>query len=145
MKIEKELDYFNLDKNYKEEDLLKAYEEKKKELEINFDILKSLLKETDTIKYKKESLKKIDDTIKKIVISPNIDEHMAKNLFIFIKYIKQQIEKNTFDLTLISYLTQLKYDGSKEDGILLYLISQGIRPDDKKRSLEFLNETPLKK
>ena len=70
---------------------------------------------------------------------------MAKNLFIFIKYIKQQIEKNTFDLTLISYLTQLKYDGSKEDGILLYLISQGIRPDDKKRSLEFLNETPLKK
>ena len=145
MKIEKELDYFNLDKNYKEEDLLKAYEEKKKELEINFDILKSLLKETDTIKYKKESLKKIDDTIKRIVISPNIDEHMAKNLFIFIKYIKQQIEKNTFDLTLISYLTQLKYDGSKEDGILLYLISQGIRPDDKKRSLEFLNETPLKK
>ena len=145
MKIEKELDYFNLDQNYKEEDLLKAYEEKKKELEINFDILKSLLKETDTIKYKKESLKKIDDTIKRIVISPNIDEHMAKNLFIFIKYIKQQIEKNTFDLTLISYLTQLKYDGSKEDGILLYLISQGIRPDDKKRSLEFLNETPLKK
>ena len=145
MKIEKELDYFNLDQNYKEEDLLKAYEEKKKELEINFDILKSLLKETDTIKYKKESLKKIDDAIKRIVISPNIDEHMAKNLFIFIKYIKQQIEKNTFDLTLISYLTQLKYDGSKEDGILLYLISQGIRPDDKKRSLEFLNETPLKK
>ena len=145
MKIEKELDYFNLDQNYKEEDLLKAYEEKKKELEINFDILKSLLKETDTIKYKKESLKKIDDAIKRIVISPNIDEHMAKNLFIFIKYIKQQIEKNTFDLTLISYLTQLKYDGSKEDGILLYLISQGIRPDDKKRSLEFLNESPLKK
>ncbi len=145
MKIEKELDYFNLDQNYKEEDLLKAYEEKKKELEINFDILKSLLKETDTIKYKTESLKKIDDAIKRIVISPNIDEHMAKNLFIFIKYIKQQIEKNTFDLTLISYLTQLKYDGSKEDGILLYLISQGIRPDDKKRSLEFLNETPLKK
>ena len=145
MKIEKELDYFNLDKNYKEEYLLNAYEEKKKELEINFDILKSLLKETDTIKYKKESLKKIDDAIKRIVISPNIDEHMAKNLFIFIKYIKQQIEKNTFDLTLISYLTQLKYDGSKEDGILLYLISQGIRPDDKKRSLEFLNETPLKK
>ena len=115
--------------------LIKALD---KEIEA-YDKLKVLFEE------KKESLKKIDDTIKRIVISPNIDEHMAKNLFIFIKYIKQQIEKNTFDLTLISYLTQLKYDGSKEDGILLYLISQGIRPDDKKRSLEFLNETPLKK
>ena len=131
MNIEDKLKYFNLKESFNEEDLNKAYQQKLAELNTNYELLKSRLKREDTISYKEQTKEKINEIIWKIIFASNIDEEMAKMLFALLLDIRKKITTNELDSDLISYLINLKYDGSKDDLKLLYDISNGIIPNIK--------------
>ena len=126
MNIEDKLKYFNLKESFNEEDLNKAYQQKLAELNTNYELLKSRLKREATISYKEQTKEKINEIIWKIIFASNIDEEMAKMLFALLLDIRKKIATNELDSDLISYLINLKYDGSKDDLKLLYDISNGI-------------------
>ena len=129
MNIEDKLKYFNLKENFNEEDLNKAYQQKLAELNTNYELLKSRLKKEDTISYQEQIKEKINEIIWKIIFASNIDEEMAKMLFALLIDIRKKIATNELDPDLISYLTNLKYDGSKDDLKLLYDVSTGAIPN----------------
>ena len=131
MNIEDKLKYFNLKESFNEEDLNKAYQQKLAELNTNYELLKSRLKREDTISYGEQTKEKINEIIWKIIFASNIDEEMAKMLFALLLDIRKKITTNELDSDLISYLINLKYDGSKDDLKLLYDISNGIIPNIK--------------
>lgn len=128
MNIEDKLKYFNLKESFNEEDLNKAYQQKLAELNTNYELLKSRLKREDTISYKEQTKEKINEIIWKIIFASNIDKEMAKMLFALLLDIRKKIATNELDSDLISYLINLKYDGSIDDLKLLYDISNGIIP-----------------
>ena len=128
MNIEDKLKYFNLKESFNEEDLNKAYQQKLAELNTNYELLKSRLKREDTISYKEQTKEKINEIIWKIIFASNIDEEMAKMLFALLLDIRKKIATNELDSDLISYLINLKYDGSIDDLKLLYDISNGMIP-----------------
>ena len=126
MNIKDKLRYFNLKENFNENDLNKAYQSKLAELNANYEILKSKLKKEDMISYQEQIKNNINEIIWKIIFASNIDEEMAKMLFALLIDIRKKIATNELDSDLISYLINLKYDGSKDDLKLLYDISNGI-------------------
>ena len=128
MNIEDKLKYFNLKESFNEEDLNKAYQQKLAELNTNYELLKSRLKRDDTRSYKEQTKEKINEIIRKIIFASNIDEEMAKMLFALLLDIRKKIATNELDSDLISYLINLKYDGSIDDLKLLYDISNGMIP-----------------
>lgn len=129
MNIEDKLKYFNLKENFNEEELNKAYQQKLAELNANYELLKSRLKKEDMISYQEQIKEKINEIIWKIIFASNIDEEMAKMLFALLIDIRKKIATNKLDPDLISYLTNLHYDGSKSDLKLLYDISTGTIPN----------------
>lgn len=128
MNIKDKLRYFNLKENFNENDLNKAYQSKLAELNANYEILKSKLKKEDMISYQEQIKNNINEIIWKIIFASNIDEEMAKMLFALLIDIRKKIATNKLDPDLISYLTNLKYDGSEYDLKLLYYISMGSIP-----------------
>ncbi len=128
MNIKDKLRYFNLKENFNENDLNKAYQSKLAELNANYEILKSKLKKEDMISYQEQIKNNINEIIWKIIFASNIDEEMAKMLFALLIDIRKKIATNKLDPDLISYLTNLKYDGSEYDLKLLYDISMGSIP-----------------
>ena len=128
MNIKDKLRYFNLKENFNENDLNKAYHSKLAELNANYEILKSRLKKEDMISYQEQIKNNINEIIWKIIFASNIDEEMAKMLFALLIDIRKKIATNKLDPDLISYLTNLKYDGSEYDLKLLYDISMESIP-----------------
>ena len=139
MKIEDELNAFNLKENYTEKELEEAYKRKLEELEISYEILKSRLNKIDTKKFQEEINDKINRTLWKILFSEKIEEEMAKKLFTLLLDIKKKIQNGVLDPELLIYLKALKFNNTQNDLSLLFLLSKGINPEEKEKVRETLS------
>lgn len=139
MKIEDELNAFNLKENYTEKELEEAYKRKLEELEISYEILKSRLNKIDTKKFQEEINDKINRTLWKIIFSEKIEEEMAKKLFTLLLDIKKKIQNGVLDPELLIYLKALKFNNTQNDLSLLFLLSKGINPEEKEKVRETLS------
>lgn len=139
MKIEDELNAFNLKENYTEKELEEAYKRKLEELQISYEILKSRLNKIDTKKFQEEINDKINRTLWKIIFSEKIEEEMAKKLFTLLLDIKKKIQNGVLDPELLIYLKALKFNNTQNDLSLLFLLSKGINPEEKEKVRETLS------
>ena len=142
MKKEDLLAFFELDEQFNEEKLNEAYQRKLAELNSKFTALKASLEKKDTIEVQKELKEKLNAITRRIMFSKNIDENTAAKLFVPILRIQDKISQNQMDPELFQFLKNLKLDGTKEDLLLLFLISKNINPQrkDKVKEIESSEE-----
>lgn len=131
MNIKEKLDYFDLKENYTEKELNDAYQRKLEELNANYQLLKMKITKKDTLEYQNKTQEILNEIMWKIIFSKDIKEEEAMRLKIPLLKIKERIEQGTLDPDLLAYLSNLKFDGKKEDLLLLFAISKGINPQMK--------------
>lgn len=96
----------------------------------------------DTLEYQNKTQEILNEIMWKIIFSKDIKEEEAMRLKIPLLKIKERIEQGTLDPDLLAYLSNLKFDGKKEDLLLLFAISKGINPQMKEqiKEIESSNE-----